>query len=362
MGNLFSRRHLFQVGGFFLTLYAGRKSAKGQNASTLSQPPPRSSFYTQGRYIYDRLGNKVIFRGVNKMSVWDGDDPTGAISFSEIRKTGANSVRIVWLMSDQGIPTDLETLDDLIANARNNQLIPLVELHDATGDWSRLPELITYWTQPSVVELIQKHQEYLLINIGNEVGDDQVSNTQFIVGYTNAIQAMRASGIYTPLVIDAPDWGKNLAILDSSASALIDIDPYQNLIFSVHLYWPLSCGKDANYIRRNLENSVRLGYPLIVGEFSKFGGYPCDNPEASKCSSSGEIDYQTILAVCHDNEIGWYAWEWGPGNDIKDSLCAAMDMTSDRLFNSLKPGWAEEVALSSPYSIKNTSITPPTMY
>jgi hypothetical protein len=33
----------------------------------------------------------------------------------------------------------------------------------------------------------------------------------------------------------------------------------------------------------------------------------------------------------------------------------------DRLFASLKPGWAEEVATSSPYNIKNTSVTPPTM-
>jgi mannan endo-1,4-beta-mannosidase len=98
-----------------------------------------------------------------------------------------------------------------------------------------------------------------------------------------------------------------------------------------------------------------------VGEFSQFGGYPCDQPDASLCSVSGEIDFQTILEVCHQNEIGWYAWEWGPGNDFNDPLCAVMDMTPDRQFVHLKPGWAEEVAISSPYSIKNTSVTPPTM-
>ena len=26
----------------------------------------------------------------------------------------------------------------------------------------------------------------------------------------------------------------------------------------------------------------------------------------------GEIDYQTIFETCHNHEIGWYAWEWGP--------------------------------------------------
>lgn len=36
-------------------------------------------------------------------------------------------------------------------------------------------------------------------------------------------------------------------------------------------------------------------------------------------------------------------------------------MTPDRLFEHLKPGWAQEVALTSPYGIKATSVTPPTM-
>jgi mannan endo-1,4-beta-mannosidase len=329
---------------------------KAQPASRGNQ---RETFYTQGRYLYDRLGNKVILRGVNKMSVWDNDDPTGNISFPEIRKTGANSVRVVWLIENKGIPTDLNILDTLITNAKQNQLIPMIELHDATGNWNRLQELVEYWVQPNVVNVIQKHQEYLLVNIGNEVGNDQVNETQFINVYTSAIQAMRTAGIHTPLVIDASDWGKNLDMLDATAPTLLNIDPDNNLLFSVHLYWPKFNGADANFIRSKLQNSVSLGYPLIVGEFSQFGAWAGEN--VSICSPGGEIDYQTILEECHKHEIGWYAWEWGPGNDFNDPLCAVMDMTPDRLFNNIKPGWATEVAISSPYSIKNTSVTPPTM-
>ena len=327
----------------------------------LLEAPPlqKPTFYTVGRFLHDRLGNKVILRGVNKMSVWDGADPTGAISFPEIRQTGANSVRIVWAITNQDAPTDLNSLDALITNAKQNHLIPMIELHDATGNWNRLSELINYWIQPAVVALMQKHQGYLLVNIGNEVGDDQVTNAQFIAGYTNAIQAMRTAGIHTPLVIDAAGWGKNLALLDATAPTLLNVDPDKNLLFSVHLYWSISGGADANFIRIQIQNSVALSYPLVVGEFSQFGGFPCDNPQASMCSASGEIDYQTILEVCHQNDIGWYAWEWGPGNDFTDPLCAIMDMTPDRRFANLKPGWAEVVAISSPYSIKNTAVTPP---
>jgi mannan endo-1,4-beta-mannosidase len=308
------------------------------------------TFHTLGRFLFDPAGNKIILRGVNKMSVWDFNDPTGAVYFPEIRKTGANSVRIVWTMvDDHGAPTDPARLDALITNAWGSQLIPMVELHDATGNWNRLQELVDYWVQPAVVALIQKHQAYLLVNIGNEVGNDKVSSGEFISGYTAAVAQMRAAGIRTPLVIDAPQWGQGIEILNATAHALINADPSFNLVFSVHTYWSSDCGYDAQAVRGRLETAAALGYPLIVGEVSKFGGYPCKHEGASICGPDGEIEYQTVLQVCQEQQIGWFAWEWGPGNalgDPPDPLCTAMDMTTDGLFAHIQPGWAEEVALA----------------
>jgi mannan endo-1,4-beta-mannosidase len=321
-----------------------------------------TGFSVLGRDLYDRDGTKVILRGVNKMSVFDNDDPLGLVSFPEIKQTGSNTVRIVWAITHNlqadGQATSTATLDALIANAKANHLIPMVELHDATGDWSRLNELVNYWTQPAVVKILQKHKAHLLVNIGNEVGDDTVSQADFVAGVTDAVQRMRAAGIHTPLVIDAPDWGKDLGMLNNTAATLLAADPEGNLMFSVHLYWSLSCGADAAFIRSNLQQAADLGYPLLVGEFSKFGGFPCSDPAASICSPAAEIDYQTILAACHEFQLGWYAWEWGPGNDFNDPLCAVMDMTPDRLFAHLKPGWAHEVAITSPFGIQQTSVTP----
>ena len=321
-------------------------------------PSAKRNFTVSGRSIIDPSGNPVLFRGINKMSVYEDVDPIGTISFPEIRKTGANSVRIVWAITkDNGAPSEPSVLDALITNAIANKLVPMIELHDGTGDLSRLDDLVAYWTQQPIVNIIEKHREYLLVNIGNEVGDNLVTDAQFVTAYTSAVQTMRSAGIHTPLVIDAPDWGKNLTVLNNTAATLLSADPDHNLIFSVHLYWGIAEGRGAQYIRTRLEEAVALNYPLIVGEFSQYGAY---NGGASICSTGGAVDYRAILLETHRLSIGWYAWEWGPENALgnpPDPLCAIMDMTPDRMFANLKPGWAQEVATTSQYSIKNTSVS-----
>ena len=318
-----------------------------------------TGFFVLGRDLYDRRGVKVLLRGVNKMSVFEQpDDSRGQISFGEIKQTGANTVRIVWrIATDQGA-TSTATLNALITNAKAVHLIPMIELHDATGEWGRLNELVDYWTRPAVVSILRRHKAYLLVNIGNEVGNDTVSPADFVAGYTNAVQRLRAAGIHTPLVIDASNWGKDLGMLNSTAAALLAADPEGNLIFSVHLYWPMADGADAAFIRSHLQQAVDLGYPLIVGEFSQYGAFSENNPRANICGPTGEIDYRAILTACHELQLGWYAWEWGPGNGWNDPLCAVMDMTPDRLFAHVKPGWAHEVAISSSFGIQQTAVTP----
>ncbi|MFW5775407.1 MAG: coagulation factor 5/8 type domain protein, partial [Chitinivibrionales bacterium] len=89
--------------------------------SVRSQDLP--GFRVAGRYLYDRCGEKVILRGVNKMTVWT--DINGE-SFPEIAKTGANCVRIVWTTDGA-----VDKFDDAITTCRENNMIPMVELHDA---------------------------------------------------------------------------------------------------------------------------------------------------------------------------------------------------------------------------------------
>jgi hypothetical protein len=299
--------------------------------SVTADDPP--GFKVAGRYLYDRCGEKVILRGINKMTVWtdiDGD------AFPEIEQTGANCVRIVWITTGA-----VEKFDAAIARCYENKLIPIVELHDATGDWSLLSQMVDWWVKPELVSVIQKHEEYLLVNIANECGET-VSDTDFKTGYTDAVSRMRTAGIHVPLIIDASKYGQNIDILQSTGPDLISADPDHNLLMSAHGWWPDIYGFDDDFIVTEIAQSVQMNLPLILGEFG---------PSAVGCE--GTINYRLIMSECQKNEIGWLAWSWGPGN----SDCEDMDMTTDNTFATLR-GWGLEVATTDENSIKNTSVRP----
>ncbi|MBN2802511.1 MAG: cellulase family glycosylhydrolase [Deltaproteobacteria bacterium] len=187
-------------------------------------------YRVKGRFLYDRCDEKVILRGVNKMTVWQ--DKAGA-AFPEIAKTGANTVRIVWTTTD-GTAAQMDTV---IGKAIDNELIPIIELHDATGDLTKLSAVVDWWIKPEVVAVIQKYEENLLVNIANEVGAG-LSNSEFVLAYKDAITKMRNAGYKTPLIIDASGWGQNIDILQACGPTLFNFDPYSNIMFSVHMWWP----------------------------------------------------------------------------------------------------------------------------
>lgn len=320
------------------------------NATTAAAP----GFYVKGRFLYDPCNNKVTLRGVNKMNIWT--DRAGS-SFPEIARTGANCVRIVWkAREDDGQPTKAADLDALITACVAQKMIPMVEAHDATGNWSMLGEMVSFWKRADIVAVIKKHQKYLLVNIANECGDDQVTDAQFTQGYSNAVLQLRQAGIHTPLVIDGADYGKNLEQLVRVGPGLIKADPDKNLLFSVHTYWPIAYGATPEFIKDQFSAAVKAGLPFIVGEYSAYGAYA---DGASICSNKGQVDYLTIIAEAQRLDIGWLAWEWGPGNDGGgDPLCVVMDMTTDSKMNTLK-GWGREVALTNAASIQKTSVRSP---
>ena len=132
-------------------------------------------------------------RGVNHMFIWtDRDGKT----IPEIAKTGANCVRIVW--NTRGRISDL---DNIIGLSIANGMIPIAEIHDTTGNWRRLPDALDFWLRDETLQVISNHQEYLIINIGNEPGDAEQDPNDFFEAYSTIVIKMRAAGIRVPIMI-----------------------------------------------------------------------------------------------------------------------------------------------------------------
>lgn len=305
-----------------------------------------------GRDLYTPCNDKVVLRGVNKMAVWTQDLDLRKKTYEEIRKTGANCVRIVWLAQPSAAEVDagIDGLDRTIQDCIDNDMIPMIEMHDATGQWAKLQMVLDYWKRPEVLAVIKKHEKYLIVNIANECGEFEVTDEMFKTGYESALTQLRTAGIHTPLVIDAADWGKNLAQLVRVGPYLMDKDPDKNVLFSVHTYWDKADGGDANFITTQFQAAVDAGLPLMIGEFAGLFN------RGGACTY--EADHETIIKRAQEMGLGYLAWEWGPGNEFAHPTCTVMNMTTDSHFNTLQIGWAREVALSSANSIKNTSVTP----
>jgi mannan endo-1,4-beta-mannosidase len=328
-----------------------------------------STFRVQGTYLTDPCGDTIILKGVNKMSVFDGVDPYGTDYFPEIAKTNANSVRIVWQsVYSNGRPSRKGHLDSLISNCIKAKMIPIVEMHDATCNLDALSSVVNYWIQPDILAIVKKYENAMLVNIANEAGNYDVTANQFLSAYQSAITTLRNAGIMAPLIIDAPDCGKNLELIVPVTSTLIQFDPQHNLMFSVHPYWSVTDGATPSFIKSQLDNAANNNVPLVLGELSGFGGWPGDGQDETKsCEQNGAIDYQSLLSESAKHKIGWLIWEWGPGNGFYDRpvvvLCPAMDMTSNGKYQSIIDimpssvnAWVKNVVITSPYSIQNTAI------
>jgi mannan endo-1,4-beta-mannosidase len=316
----------------------------GLEEAQKGQKPSSAHLYVRGRDLYDRCGEKLVLRGINHMVIWT--DREGA-TFPEIARTGANSLRIVWTLKDH--PGD-EALDAVLTKAVAAKLIPIIELHDATGKLDMVPQLVDFWTRPTIVALLKRHEASLILNIANEAGSNGTKADAFIAVYRPAIERLRAAGIGVPLMIDAPGWGQDIDVLQEVAPELLAADPDKNLLFSAHLWWVQGNNTpdpgSTKRIKSELEESVAMGLPLVIGEFAHAG---------VGCQKS--IDYKTILSEADRHGIGWLAWSWGPGNND----CAEMDMTTDGKLESLRD-WGLEVAITDPHSIKNTARIPESMH
>jgi mannan endo-1,4-beta-mannosidase len=328
---------LFMIG---LSAYIKLTSKESTDVIAKNAVEKKETMIVNGRYLYTAAGEKVILRGINEMFIWSSDH-TGKNALKEISKTGANSVRLVW--TTEGKP---EEFDMLIENCLKNKMIPIVELHDATGGWKKLPKVMDYWIKPEVIQILNKHKKWVLLNIANEVGDDKTPDTLFLSAYKNAISLLRRAGYKVPLIIDASGWGQDENMILRTWRMLRAHDPLKNVMFSVHTYW---VGENSEQrLDKLIIQVVKDTIPFLFGEGPQPYGWDCKT----------SFPYLHCMDQCQKFQIGWLTWSWGAMKNGDCSTEGAFDMTKDGIYGNWNSDWGRLIASDDKNSIKNTSIRP----
>ncbi len=284
---------------------------------------------TNGRFILGPQGDTIILRGVN-YAPYNWGYTSSELRVSEIATTGANAVRLVWYTSASSGPvyTNFSLIDSAITACKNKGLIAILELHDQTcnNDSTAMMNLATWWTSPSMRNILNKHRGYVMLNVANEALGSGLwgwlggTNSSFKNIYKAVITKIRSGvpAITCPIMIDAPECGSNELIFTTGtiADSLIAHDPLHNIIFSVHAYWPLP-SNNANTLLSRLNNIKNKNVPIVLGEVAY----------TSDCSDVILLD--SILIYAKQRDIGYLVWSWDRDN------CAARQISTNGLASSL---------------------------
>ncbi|MBS1947236.1 MAG: cellulase family glycosylhydrolase [Bacteroidetes bacterium] len=321
---------IFPLFAFSALLLFACKKEQGGNGNGGDNNNSSSYLKISGRYLKDANGADVFMRGVNVDAYKEGwendvDDVAAAVA-----KTKANVVRLAWWTHINGSPepqagTTYYTPNDLdhaITAFAGLGILPILMLHDLTGknDPQQFQNIITaFWTSPSIVSVITKHQNHLVINMANEWGANYFTNqnnysqndiTTYIDTYKTAITAIRNAGIKVPLVIDAYGYGDREEIFTSGSYGqnvsngqhLLNQDPLHNLIFSVHAYyWENDWQTNQPTVdpTPRLNSIANSGLPFVIGEMGNI------LPDGS--AGTGYADF---LTKANNLGIGYLAWAW----------------------------------------------------
>jgi mannan endo-1,4-beta-mannosidase len=327
---------------------------------------PRQTFYTDGRHLHDPNGNKVILRGINLPLLDDWNFPQSN-KLADLVQTGANTVRIQWYM-DYGNPDrpayTLTNLDAFLTQCKVNSIIPILGLWDVTcqADPKLVnTQLIPWWTSSEVVTLLNKHKQYLIINLANELGfvrwsDDPIAAlTEFKNAYKSALTSIREH-LHMPIIIDAPDCGTSIDPWIEIGRELIDSDPDRNLLLSVHSYWAAYDGM------QYIDTIVNLNLPIVFGEVAnkqdetiagvtQFCFYDLDGLQQNQPPQFG-FTYQNLLQILKTNEIGWLAWSWSPDS------CASRNIgkyDENSIYEGLNEPFGDDIVNHPDYGLKNSA-------
>ncbi len=327
------------------------------------------TFSTNSNKILDPCLTEFIPRGVNYSLADDWNFPAnlndGRERSSQIILANPNVVRIEWYVN-YGSPSrpalTLEGLDSVITRFARANVVTILELHDFTQIHTDTTafnnQIIDWWTNPQVLQLIDNHKSHLLVNIANEYGPSMYPApnytlnpnyaseiTTWVTHYKSCIRYLRSAGISVPLIIDAPNYGMDYQTVIDNAAIFNNHDPLNRIIMSCHGYWASNAVGMGNIITQLSALSV----PVILGEVGNVD-FAC-NP----------IEMNALLTAATTNDIGWLAWTWNRdecevrnmtanntnGSSTTDGTFASLSTYGNTIVNNPTFGLAAKAVKSS---------------
>ncbi|MDN4523970.1 cellulase family glycosylhydrolase [Fictibacillus fluitans] len=296
-------------------------------------------FFVNGTSLYDPNARMFTMRGVNNPHIWFLSQSYNALS--SVQEYGANSVRIVWGFSRwKSSPTELEKI---LKRCQELKLIAIVELHDGTcKSQPDLYNMAGYFAQKDISSIMKKYSKYTLINIANEWGSENLSNSSWYSSYKKAITIIRDAGLKHPIIIDSLGCGQLSSPIIIFGKSLLAHDPLHNVLFSIHMYekW-----NNTKKIATELQAINDLGLCVIIGEF----GYNSEAVINKKNDKNCKVDAFEVMKQCHLKKIGYLAWSW-TANDSKNEWLNLVDSNDWEE----KTEWGK-IVFSTQYGIENTS-------
>jgi mannan endo-1,4-beta-mannosidase len=294
---------------------------------------------TNGRFLNDSdgsSGENIILRGVNLplLDDWDFPQMSNSSKLEELVQTGANAIRIEWYydykthVNSKRPPYSIQDLDLFLDKCKEHKIIPILGLWDFTcnPDVTLLNTLLMneFWTVEATLTVLKKHQQYLIINLANELGNYRWIEEErrpdaleaYKTEYKTAITSIREH-LQLPIIIDAPDGGTSIEVFEQIGQELIDHDPEHNLLLSGHAYWSDYDGLP------HLEKLIQANLPIVFCEIANkqtkdlgdgrepaYCFYALDGTGQENPPQQGNFTYQAFLQTLTEKEVGWLAWAW----------------------------------------------------
>lgn len=305
--NVKGSRRRWMVVGLIMALFLSLVPSGKMQAAT-------GGFQVNGTKLYDAKGNEFVMRGANFPHAWYSDQYQTAIP--AIAAKGFNCVRIVVADGQQYTKTSKSELENLVKICKENKLVAILEVHDATGNDSRdsLNQAVNYWKEMKGV--LQGNEAYVIVNIANEWYGTWDDGSNWRDGYVSAVKSLRDAGIKNTLMVDCAGWGQYPQVIFDYGQTILNADSQKNTMFSIHMYE--YAGGNAQTVKSNMDNVLNKNLCLTIGEF---GGR----------HTNGDVDEDTIMSYAKEKNVGWLAWSWkGNGSDWY-----YLDMANDWAGNSL---------------------------